>query len=154
MLFLDGAAWPVASSSLAWLESGRSFDPTRSFTPAVTRHEMRLTHAAAALAVALVASTFAAGCGKSVSQGVDDGGITVRVRTALLNAPDVSATEIAVSTNGGVVTLSGKARSAEERDRAIDIARKINGVTDVRSNMEVPPPAPVSWAPSSRGVIA
>jgi osmotically-inducible protein OsmY len=111
---------------------------------------MRLTHAVAAVSVALLASTFAASCGKSVAQTVDDGGITVRVRTALLNAPDVSATEMTVSTSGGVVTLSGKARSAEERDRAIAIARKVNGVTDVRSNVEVPAPAPVSQAASSK----
>ncbi len=67
----------------------------------------------------------------------DDTTITTRVKTALLNDPSVSALKIDVSTVQGVVTLSGTARSKSEEQKAIQIARGVQGVKDVRSNLQV-----------------
>ena len=44
---------------------------------------------------------------------------------------------IDVDTFKGVVTLSGAVRSAAERDKAMAIARKINGVVDVKSTLQI-----------------
>lgn len=75
-------------------------------------------------------------CGKTVGETIDDATITTRVRTALLNDPDVNATRIDVSTTAGVVTLSGSVRSKSEADRAVQVAHTVQGVKDVRSALK------------------
>ncbi len=67
----------------------------------------------------------------------DDTTITTRVKTALLNDPQVSALKIDVSTSQGVVTLSGTTRSQAEEQKAIQLAKGVQGVKDVRSNLTV-----------------
>ena len=46
-------------------------------------------------------------CGKSVGNTIDDATITGRVKTAMLNDPQVAGLKIDVDTFKGVVTLSG-----------------------------------------------
>jgi hyperosmotically inducible protein len=81
----------------------------------------------------------AAGCGKSVGDTIDDATITTRVKTALLNDPDVGGLRIDVDTFKGVVTLSGRVKSPSEASKAMGIARKTDGVTDVKSTLQVLP---------------
>jgi hyperosmotically inducible protein len=78
-----------------------------------------------------------AACGKTVGDTIDDAMITTRVKTALLNDPDIGALRIDLNTAGGVVTLSGDVKSKAEADRAVEVARKIQGVKDVRSSLKV-----------------
>ena len=91
------------------------------------------------LAVTLIAPMLLTACGKSVDETVDDATITTRVKTSLLNDPDVATLRIDVDTFKGVVTLSGAVKSAAERDKAIALARKIGGVTDVKSTLQIQP---------------
>ena len=72
------------------------------------------------------------------SSAMDDTTITTRVKTVLLNDPQVAATKIDVSTTGGVVTLSGSVKSKADEARAIELARQITGVRDVKSTLVVP----------------
>ncbi len=74
----------------------------------------------------------------AVGGAMDDATITARVKTVLLNDPQVAATKIDVSTTGGVVTLSGTVKSKADEARAIDVARKVTGVRDVKSTLVVP----------------
>jgi osmotically-inducible protein OsmY len=79
-------------------------------------------------------------CGKRVNAApADDATITARVRTALLNDPEVSALQVGVDTNAKVVTLTGTVRTAAERERAIAIAREVGGGASVRSELRVEP---------------
>jgi osmotically-inducible protein OsmY len=80
-----------------------------------------------------------AGCGKSVGQAIDDTTITTRVKTALLNDPDVGGTRIDVDTFKGVVTLSGGVKSRAEETKAVQLAQRTPGVTDVKSTLQVVP---------------
>lgn len=91
------------------------------------------------LVVALVAPLLLTACGKSVGETIDDATITTRVKTALLNDPDIGGLRIDVDTFKGVVTLSGAVKSAAERDKAVAIARRIGGVTDVKSTLQIQP---------------
>ena len=91
------------------------------------------------LVLALVAPLLLSACGKTVGETIDDATITTRVKTALLNDPDVGGLRIDVDTFKGVVTLSGAVKTAVERDKAIAIARRIGGVTDVKSTLQVNP---------------
>ncbi|MGH9311905.1 MAG: BON domain-containing protein [Vicinamibacterales bacterium] len=82
---------------------------------------------------------FAAACGKSIGETIDDAGITAQVKTALLNDPDVGGLRIDVDTSKGLVTLSGVVKSKNEEAKAISIARKVDGVRDVKSTLQVSP---------------
>jgi len=74
----------------------------------------------------------------AVSGGMDDATITARVKTVLLNDPQVAATKIEVSTAAGIVTLSGSVKSKADEARAIQVARTVTGVRDVKSTLIVP----------------
>jgi osmotically-inducible protein OsmY len=91
------------------------------------------------LALTLIAPLLVSACGKSVGNTIDDATVTTRVKTALLNDPDVGGLRIDVDTFKGVVTLSGAVKSAAERDKAIAIAKKIGGVSDVKSTLQIQP---------------
>jgi hyperosmotically inducible protein len=94
------------------------------------------------LVLALMAPLALAACGKTVNRTIDDATISTRVKTALLNDPAVGARPIDVTTFGGVVTLSGTVRTAVERDRAVSVAHRINGVSDVKSTLQIQPQNP------------
>lgn len=66
-------------------------------------------------------------------QPVTDTWITTKVKSSLLTADGVSGTNISVSTENGVVTLEGEVDNQSEIDRAIAVARDIEGVADVDS---------------------
>jgi osmotically-inducible protein OsmY len=82
---------------------------------------------------------FVGACGKSAGETIDDAGITAQVKTALLNDPDVGGMRIDVDTSKGLVTLSGVVRTKDEESKAIAIARKVDGVRDVKSTLQVSP---------------
>jgi osmotically-inducible protein OsmY len=91
------------------------------------------------LAFALLVPLLTAGCGKTIGETIDDATITTRVKTSLLNDPDVGGLRIDVDTFRGVVTLSGRVRTPEEEARAVALARKITGVSEVKSTLQVEP---------------
>ena len=91
------------------------------------------------LAIALMMPLLVSGCGKSVGETIDDGTITAQVKTSLLNDPEVGGLRIDVDTFKGVVTLSGAVKTAAERDKAVTLARKVGGVTDVKSTLQITP---------------
>ena len=88
----------------------------------------------------LAASLTGACSAKSLRPATDDSGVSTRVRTALLNDPQVAATNITVTSTNGVVTLSGRVRTPAEADRAVAVARQTTGVADVRSELAVAQP--------------
>ena len=76
-------------------------------------------------------------CGKTVGETIDDATITTRVKTAFINDPVVGALRIDVDTFKGLVTLSGGVKSKEEEVKAIELAKSVKGVTDVKSTLKV-----------------
>ena len=87
----------------------------------------------------LIAMPIATGCGKTVGETIDDTTITTRVKTAMLNDPNVGGLRIDVDTFKGVVTLSGRVKSQAEHDKAIQVARSISGVVDVKDGLQIIP---------------
>ena len=97
---------------------------------------------ASILALALLGT---AGCAvtsgqSSVGQYVDDATITTRVKTRFAEDPQVSAMRISVETLNGTVQLSGFASTEAERDRAVQVARGVPDVKQVRNNIVLRPP--------------
>jgi hyperosmotically inducible protein len=76
---------------------------------------------------------------KPVSATLDDATITTRVKTAILNDPGVAGQKIDVNASAGVVTLTGVVKTKEEEARAIELAKAVRGVTDVKSTLQVQP---------------
>jgi osmotically-inducible protein OsmY len=97
------------------------------------------TSAALALTLSLALPPLLAGCGKTVGETIDDATITTRVKIALLNELGAIGQRIDIDSFRGVVTLTGTVATAEERDKAISIARRTEGVTDVRSTLQIKP---------------
>jgi len=62
-----------------------------------------------------------------------DGWITAKVKSMFLYSNNVTGSNITVSTNNGVVTLSGKLYSSVERAHAIELAQNIRGVKSVQA---------------------
>jgi hyperosmotically inducible protein len=95
--------------------------------------------AALLLVVAILAPLVLGACGKTVGDTIDDATISTRVKTALLNDPVVGGLRIDVDTFKGVVTLSGRVKTREEEAKAIELARKVGGVADVKSSLLIQP---------------
>jgi osmotically-inducible protein OsmY len=88
----------------------------------------------------LLTAPLAVGCGKTVGDTIDDTTVTTRVKTALLNDQTVGGLRIDVDTFKGVVTLSGRVKSQAEKEHAIDLAKRTNGVTEVKDALQIIPP--------------
>ncbi|HEY0876506.1 MAG TPA: BON domain-containing protein [Vicinamibacterales bacterium] len=100
---------------------------------------MRSRRMTALLAAVLLVLPMLAACGKTVGETIDDATITTRVKTAFINDPVVGAARIDVDTFKGVVTLSGRVKSKEEETKAIQLAKSIRGVVDVKSTLQIQP---------------
>jgi hyperosmotically inducible periplasmic protein len=74
---------------------------------------------------------------KTVSEKVDDASITAQVKMTLLSHRSTSALNTKVKTKDGVVTLSGKAKNAAEKDLATKFVKDVNGVKSVNNQMTV-----------------
>jgi len=74
---------------------------------------------------------------EKVEENIDDASITAQVKYALLSHRSTSALNTKVETNNGVVTLSGKAKSADEKKMATKLAEDINGGKSVNNQMTI-----------------
>ena len=73
----------------------------------------------------------------SVGNTVDDGIVTAKIKSALLADPGVKSIDIAVVTRKGIVQLSGYVDNQAQVDRAIDIARGVEGVQSIGNEMSI-----------------
>jgi osmotically-inducible protein OsmY len=92
----------------------------------------------AGLAGSITACTSTTPPRESTGQYVDDSAITTKVKAKLASGEGVgSAARIHVETYKGVVQLSGYADSRDEVNRAIQIARNVEGVRGVDDSVAV-----------------
>jgi osmotically-inducible protein OsmY len=101
-----------------------------------------------ALSAAAIALTLVTVTGCAVTRGqqttgayIDDTAITASVKTRMLDDERVAGTSITVETLNGTVMLSGFAKSQAEKAAAESIARKVDGVRDVKNEITVRPAA-------------
>ena len=74
---------------------------------------------------------------QTVGEKIDDASITAQVKMTLLYHRSTSALNTKVETKRGVVTLSGKAGNAAEKDLATKYANDVNGVKGVKNRMTI-----------------
>jgi len=73
----------------------------------------------------------------AIELGADDATLTARVKTALIDSPEVKAHEVDVETFRGVVQLNGFVDSSSARSAATRVAGSVDGVREVRNNLAV-----------------
>lgn len=95
----------------------------------------------AVVATAMVALAGCAGSRTQQSTGeyIDDATITAKVKTALIEDRSVAAIDINVETFKGTVQLSGFADSQAQVDKAVALAREVDGVQSVKNDVRVKP---------------
>ena len=82
------------------------------------------------LVVAPVANT-------TVGTEIDDSVVTTKVKSALLADPDVKSFDIQTETRKGEVQLSGFVDNEAQVERAMTVARAVEGVKTVSNKMSV-----------------
>ncbi len=75
--------------------------------------------------------------GRTVGSGANDGWLWVKTRFELATADDLRDSTINVDVDNAVVTLSGTVATQAQKTRAQNVARGVEGVTNVRNNLKV-----------------
>lgn len=103
---------------------------------------MKIAQRLATAAFTAVVAITAVGCSsnptsKTAGEYVDDAMITTKVKAAFAADPTVKATEVNVETFKGDVQLSGFVAEPRDAQRAVEIARGVQGVTSVKNDIRV-----------------
>lgn len=75
--------------------------------------------------------------GARLGEFVGDSMLTAKVKTALLRERNLKSTDIHVETDNARVLLSGFVDSDEEKNRAVRVARTVEGVREVMDGLAV-----------------
>ena len=73
----------------------------------------------------------------TIGTEIDDSVVTTRVKSALLNDPDIKSIDFKVETRKGEVLLSGFAASQSQIDRALSVTRAVEGVKGVDNKVSL-----------------
>lgn len=76
---------------------------------------------------------------ESTGEYVDSSVLSAKVRTQIVKDEKLSLFDIDVTTYRNVVQLSGFVDSAELKERATQVAASVDGVREVRNNIEIKP---------------
>jgi osmotically-inducible protein OsmY len=88
----------------------------------------------AAFMLFLLVGCASTGTREGTGEYLDDTVITSKVKAAFAADPTVKATEVKVETFKGTVQLSGFVESRESAQKAVQLARQVKGVREVRNN--------------------
>jgi hyperosmotically inducible protein len=101
-----------------------------------TRHAAATVADKTALATDTAADKTAVAAGKT-GAAVADSVITTKVKAGIFKEPELKSMAIHVETEKGVVMLSGFVDSKSDADKAVKLARSVDGVTSVKSAIKV-----------------
>jgi len=77
------------------------------------------------------------GSKESMGEKFDDATITTKVKMKLMGNRATSALKTSVDTTEGVVTLTGTAKTAAEKELATKLAEEVDGVKNVNNQMQI-----------------
>jgi osmotically-inducible protein OsmY len=86
---------------------------------------------------------------RSIGEKMDDAKITTAVKTKLTADRMKNLVDVSVETDDGIVRLSGKVPTVEDKFEAERIVRRTKGVREVRNELRVENPSPAAL-PRSR----
>ena len=93
-----------------------------------------------AVKLATRASAKASVAASQVGVTISEGALTAKIKSKMALDDHVKARDINVDTEGSVATLTGVVASADERKRAVQLARDTDGITRVVDKLEVKRP--------------
>lgn len=89
----------------------------------------------------LLAAAITTGCqamtGKSAGRNVDDATLTASVKAQLVADKASNLVRVDVDTNNGTVYLNGTVDTRDQKQRAEQLARRVDGVRKVVNNLQV-----------------
>jgi osmotically-inducible protein OsmY len=91
----------------------------------------------AALIVSLAMGCASTPMHEGTGEYVDDAVLTTKVKAAIFNEPTLKSAEINVETFKGVVQLSGFVNSQGDISKAVEVARRVEGVKSVKNDMRL-----------------
>ncbi len=74
---------------------------------------------------------------KPASESISDSAITAKVKAKYLADPEINPFNISVETNEGVVYLTGRVKTEDQKDEAEELAENTEGVKRVVNHLEV-----------------
>ncbi len=74
---------------------------------------------------------------ESAGEYMDDTALTTKVKASIFNEPSLKSSEINVETFKGEVQLSGFVSSQDSVNKAMEVARGVQGVKSVKNDMRV-----------------
>ena len=77
--------------------------------------------------------------GRTIGSGANDGWLWTKTRADLATADDLRDSTINVDVENGVVTLSGSVATPAQKAKAGEVAKSVQGVTNVKNNLTVVP---------------
>ncbi|HHW21056.1 BON domain-containing protein [Thermodesulfovibrio thiophilus] len=91
----------------------------------------------------IITLVFVSGCnsltGRTAGQTIDDSTITTAINMKIMEDSELQYLKINVDTFQGHVTLTGTVPSKEAADRLVKIARGVEGVKTVKTNLIIKP---------------
>ena len=75
----------------------------------------------------------------TAGQVIDDKTLTASVKAALSQNPDYKFSDVTVDTMNGTVQLSGFVNTSDQKSKAVEIAKGVQGVKDVDDKMTTKP---------------
>jgi osmotically-inducible protein OsmY len=81
---------------------------------------------------------------KSVGEKMDDAKITTEVKTKLAADKVKSLVNVSVETDNGIVRLTGKVPTVDDKAHAEKITRRVKGVHEVRNELKVEAASPAA----------
>jgi len=91
--------------------------------------------------LSLLALTVLAPAATALAEGagqyIDDAALTTKVKATLVADKTLDATDVSVTTNGGVVQLSGTVTSHNQETEAVRAANNVSGVKSVQDSLSV-----------------
>lgn len=115
--------------------------PSGRHTPRSVAHP-RFRRLTATLVFVGIAAAVSSGCAARSRTAVENAQTAVRVKTAIVNDVELGTLPIDVEASGGVVTLEGIVRTPEQIDRAVEVARGVEGVVRVQTALVIGDPDP------------
>ena len=91
--------------------------------------------------IAIAAALVLAAAPNAIAAQQPDAWITTKVKMKLLTTEGLSSTGVNVDTVDGLVTLHGRVATDAEKAKAVELARQIDGVREVRDLIQVSPAA-------------
>jgi len=79
--------------------------------------------------------------GQAKAADTPDSWLTAKAKVALMTTEGIRTTHLNVDTVNGVVTLHGQVPSADQKTKAADVVKKLDGVKEVKNLLQVVPSA-------------